>query len=232
MFITSNQIRAARALKNWSQSELAERTGLAVPTIANIEAGKQEPSARTLEKIHKVFLVSGIEFMGVNGVQKLQSTTQVFRGQDGMRQFYDDIYFTIKSEKQEVLVGNVDEREFIKVMELDLLTLHMNRMVDVGASYKILIKEGDYYFAVSNYAEYRWIPEEDFQSIPFYVYGDKLAIILWLRDEHIVFLLNSKEAADIYREKFNILWQNALIPPMDKAQIRTFDPADKEEFKK
>jgi len=62
MLITADQIRAARALKNWSQTDLAERTGLAVPTIANIELGKQIPGKNTIEKIIDAFRVGEIKF--------------------------------------------------------------------------------------------------------------------------------------------------------------------------
>lgn len=68
MLITADQIRAARALKNWSQTDLAERTGLAVPTIANIELGKQVPGKNTIEKIIDSFSVGGIRFT-TNGVE-------------------------------------------------------------------------------------------------------------------------------------------------------------------
>ncbi len=228
--ITPDQIRAARALVNWSQTELAQRSGLAVPTIANIEAGKQEPSAKTISKIVDTFLIAGIEFIGSKGIQKKEGTTKVFRGESGMREFYDDIYHTIVNEGLEVLVGNADERKFVEALSLDLLHLHMDRMKKIKAKYKILLKEGDYYFAANSYAEYKWTPKNDFQSIPFYVYGNKLAIILWLRDEHIVFLLDSKEASEIYKEKFSILWQQATTPPHDDPQIRDFRDSDKEEF--
>ncbi len=62
MLITADQIRAGRALKNWSQTDLADRTGLAVPTIANIEPGKQIPGKNTIEKIIDAFSIGGIRF--------------------------------------------------------------------------------------------------------------------------------------------------------------------------
>ncbi len=68
MLISSDQIRAARALKNWSQTDLADRTGLAVPTIANIELGKQMPGKNTIEKIMDAFTIGGINFT-MNGVE-------------------------------------------------------------------------------------------------------------------------------------------------------------------
>lgn len=68
MLITADQIRAARALKNWSQTDLAERTGLAVPTIANIELGKQIPGKNTIEKIIDAFSIGGVRIT-TNGVE-------------------------------------------------------------------------------------------------------------------------------------------------------------------
>jgi transcriptional regulator with XRE-family HTH domain len=209
--ITPDQIRAARALKGWSQGELAARTGLAVPTIANIEIGKQEPSVKTMDKIMHAFEINGIEFIADRGVQKRQNQTQVFRGAAELERFYEDIYLSLKSNNQEVLVGNVDEREFVKNLGPDLAKRHMDRMVELDAHYKILLCEGDYYFK-GVYADYRWVEEKDFQSIPFYVYGDKLAIILWL-DEPVIFLIESTEAANVYREKFNGLWKKSIKPP-------------------
>ena len=37
--ITIEQLRAARGLLGWSQSELAERAGLSLPTVKRLEAG-------------------------------------------------------------------------------------------------------------------------------------------------------------------------------------------------
>lgn len=220
MLITADQIRAARALKNWSQTDLAERTGLAVPTIANIELGKQTPGKNTMEKIIDAFSAAGIEFLGERGVQKKSETTTVYRGESGLTNFYIDIYETLNKEGGEVLVGNVDERKFVTERREEDVLIHQQRMAELkdNVKYKILIEEGDDFFAASSYAEYRWTPKEDFQSIPFYVYGNKLAIILWL-DEPIVFLIDSANAADVYREKFSQMWKKSKVPPnFDKAK--------------
>jgi transcriptional regulator with XRE-family HTH domain len=231
MLITADQIRAARALKNWSQTDLAERTGLAVPTIANIELGKQMPGKNTIEKIIASFESAGIEFLGETGVQKKLQTTRVFRGVEEFKKFYDVIYESVLQGANEVLVGNVDERDFIKHMDPDILQLHLDRMVALNTHYKILVCEGDYFFPVTKYAEYRWMNKEDFSSIPFYVFADKLAIILLL-DEPIVFLLEDKISAQIYKEKFLAQWKKSKKPPQSDQAIMNWDPYKKDEFLK
>lgn len=231
MLITADQIRAARALKNWSQTDLAERTGLAVPTIANIELGKQSPGKNTIEKIVATFEVAGIEFLGERGVQKRQQNTQVFRGSKELRKFYDVIYETVRTNSDEILVGNVDERDFVQHMDSATLELHVDRMLELNCHYKILLCEGDYFFPVSSYAEYRWLSKEEFSSIPFYVFAGKLAIILFL-DEPLVFLLDDEKAANIYREKFLEQWKKAKKPPKNPDAIMSIEYENKDELLK
>ena len=64
--ITSDQIRAARALLRWSGKDLAEKTGLGFSTLMRLEVLEGVPSAqaKTLETIQKAFENAGIEFIG------------------------------------------------------------------------------------------------------------------------------------------------------------------------
>ena len=64
--ITSDQIRAARALLRWSGKDLTERTGLGFSTLMRLEVLEGVPSAqaKTLEAIQKAFEQAGIEFIG------------------------------------------------------------------------------------------------------------------------------------------------------------------------
>jgi len=64
--ITSDQIRAARALLRWSGKDLAEKTGLGFSTLMRLEVldGVPGAQAKTLETIQKVFEKAGVEFIG------------------------------------------------------------------------------------------------------------------------------------------------------------------------
>ena len=59
--MTSAQIRAARALLNWTIQELAEKVGVDRNTIAQIEAGRYA-SDETLAIIRRVLEAAGVEF--------------------------------------------------------------------------------------------------------------------------------------------------------------------------
>jgi DNA-binding XRE family transcriptional regulator len=64
--ITSSQIRAARALLEWSSDELASRVSLSRQTIFKLEHAIGVPPSRTqtLMEIKRVFEEAGLEFIG------------------------------------------------------------------------------------------------------------------------------------------------------------------------
>ena len=64
--ITSDQIRAARALLRWSGKDLADKSGLGFSTLMRLEVLDGVPSAQatTLEAIQKAFEKAGVEFIG------------------------------------------------------------------------------------------------------------------------------------------------------------------------
>jgi transcriptional regulator with XRE-family HTH domain len=73
MTVTSEQIRAARALLRLEQDELARRARVAVVTIRRIEAadGPGRVSAATLDGVRQVLESAGAEFIE-HGVRRRQ----------------------------------------------------------------------------------------------------------------------------------------------------------------
>jgi len=68
--LTAEQIKAARALLNWGQRELAAATGLSVPTIKRVEAsrGAIRSTYTTVLAIQNAFEAAGIEFINEGGL--------------------------------------------------------------------------------------------------------------------------------------------------------------------
>ena len=64
--ITTEQIRAARAILRITVAELAALSGVGVATIKRIEAGEGIPMAhaRTLDQITRALFEAGVEFIG------------------------------------------------------------------------------------------------------------------------------------------------------------------------
>lgn len=67
--ITSDQVRAGRALLRITVSELAKLSNVGVATIKRIEAGSGLPSAnvKTIDALIRAFQDAGIEFVGTPG---------------------------------------------------------------------------------------------------------------------------------------------------------------------
>jgi transcriptional regulator with XRE-family HTH domain len=67
--LTTQQIKAARALLGWSQAGLAKATGLSVPTIKRIESRGDYLGARagTAARVVSAFESAGAEFIAENG---------------------------------------------------------------------------------------------------------------------------------------------------------------------
>ncbi len=61
--ITPAQIRAARALIGWNQTELATASGVAVISVKNIERGATDPRSSTLAAIQTAFSEAGVVFL-------------------------------------------------------------------------------------------------------------------------------------------------------------------------
>ena len=61
------QLRAARALLNWSRDDLAEKAGTTNRTIARIEDGEVAARATTSQLVRSALERAGVEFIAENG---------------------------------------------------------------------------------------------------------------------------------------------------------------------
>jgi hypothetical protein len=67
--ITSEQVRAARALLRWEQRHLAEASGVSLPSVKRLETRPGELAAqeRTILQLRKALEKAGVEFIAANG---------------------------------------------------------------------------------------------------------------------------------------------------------------------
>lgn len=220
--ITAAQLRAARGLLDWTRADLAKAANISPETVKNIEHGTFRPQEQTAEQIIKAFGAHDVEFTDNEGVRIIRDTVKRFEGSEGFKRFMDGVYEAAKNSSageggsKPICVSSVNDRLFVQVLG-DYLSVHVSRMNALkNIKVRVLVKEQDFYtIPEGSYLEYRWSQGQNTGSVPFYVYGDKFAIIMF--DENsaqqvAVVSISSELASKAYREQFEVLWQNSKIP--------------------
>jgi predicted transcriptional regulator len=69
MTLTSEQVRAARAMLRWEQKDLAEASRVSLPSIKRLEGvpGALSAQARTIDAIRDALERGGVQFIAENG---------------------------------------------------------------------------------------------------------------------------------------------------------------------
>lgn len=209
--ITIAQIRAARALLGWSQSDLADYAGLSQTGIARIENGTNKPNSRTLDKITTAFDRADIEFIGETGVRKRMGEIQTLHGTEGLKSFLDDLYIYAQKNGGEFCLHNADPDNWYKWLGQEWFDMHSKRMAELGGTiaFKITCAEGMENLISSKFAEYRWFPEDKFSDQSIYAYGNTLAFVHFKEETLQIDILRNKEFTDAFQVLFDIAWDTA-----------------------
>jgi len=207
--VTHVQLRAARALLGHDQRIVADATGINVNTFSRIERGETRPHDKTRAKLLAFYEQAGIEFTPHNGVcERRMVSSKVYRGAPGFMAFAHDVYETVRTDGGEICVSNVDERQW----ERWLGEYREEYLANMGAlrnfKSKLLIRSGDTH-TIASYAVYRSVDPESFGSAPFYVYGDKVAMIVFKEEDCIIVVVENREIADAQKNQFGVMWRSA-----------------------
>jgi len=225
--ITGRQIRAARGLLGWDATDLAAKAGLTRETVSKIENETVQARETTLGDILSTFNDNGVEFIGTTGVQLRQDSVYALSGIAGFKKLMDDVYTaacdpTAADGSKPICISNVDDRLFMKHLG-DYMLFHAQRMNDLkNVKVHILTQEDDFFtIPDGHYLEYRWSANQGAGNVPFYVFGDKLAILMLdeTREAQIT-VISSAMVAKAYREQFATLWQISKEPQVKlKSQV-------------
>lgn len=212
--LSAAQVRAARALLDWSLDDLAAATNVARNTIARIESGAVKARDETLILIRDAFESRDIKFLPNDGVARYREIIEKFAGPDALNRLLDDVYETVKNGGS-VCVSGANERLFAKYHHEKIEKQHVTRMAAIKdlIDFRVIIKEGDYNFSYDSYVTYRWMVHEKFKENPFYVYNNKLAFIKFDPDGPEVWLVDMPSMAASFRDLFDIVWEQCKVPP-------------------
>lgn len=217
--ITREQMKAARALLDWSQKELAEKSGVSEPTIKLIETAKIHSKPDTLLQIQESIESAGIEFLSQNGVRFREDLVTVLEKENEKDNIYlrllDDMYYTLKDNYGEVLHSFIDNSlSPSEVLEKEkLLRLR-------GITFRHLVRYGDTHLTYPS-DEYRYLPKGSYINNPVTVYGDKISFNVQSKthkNENAIIIIKNQQIAEIKRREFEILWGYGEKPHKKKTE--------------
>jgi len=208
--IKARQMKAARALLDWSQEDLAKATGLSVATIRKLELGYISPRGKTISQIRNAFEGAGLEFLEPDGVRHRPEEITVYQGHEGICAFFDDVYETMVKKGGDIVTVCVDEDPFSKTLG-DYRFVHFDRMIAIKD--KVFVKcilTDNPRSRPAQYCEYRWISKGYVDSVPFYIYDDKFAIIVFDSEPSPkITVIQSPSVAKAFRRQFYSMWDKA-----------------------
>ena len=218
--ITGRQIRAARALLDISQEELANAAGLTKQGISKIEDGSVHPREGTIADISRVFRDRGIEFTENQGVRLKPTGVDVYDGIEAYDDFYDFLYNHLKENGGEVCLSIYDEKLPAKYRRDP--SIHRNRMKELVTSgnvtFKALVTKSD--FVTHGYVQFKFLPYQQPSLTGFYAFGDCLALLSYIRPgSPYVVVIRSGPLTDAYRQGFALAWKAAEMPPANGKKV-------------
>jgi len=208
--ISCRQIKAARALLDWSQEDLAAATSLSIATIRKLEMGAISPRNSTNDQIRKAFEDAGLEFLEPNGVRQLPEEITIYEGHEGICAFFDDVYAFAKEKGGDIITVCINEDPIEEALG-DYVAVHCKRMFGLlnHANVKCILTE-NFTSTPAKYCEYRSISKAYVDSVPFYIFGNNYAIFLFeANPSPKIIIHHSALLANAYRKQFYSMWDKA-----------------------
>lgn len=221
MIVTLEQIRMALGALDWTLEDWAKKTKLSTVGLSNIRNGVSQPQKRTMGTIIRVFEENGIEFIN-DGIRRKQQVFDILKGRDGLQQFFDSVHDYASKHGGTIMMFGIDETTFIDKITPEFSQDYLKRMADVSKKRRDLevlaiVCEGDTNLCAEEYNEYRWISKDIFQAVPFYIYGETLAIMdLETTPDPTIVLLKSQAITNAYRKQFKAFWGMSSPLPVNK----------------
>ena len=209
--IHARQIKAARAILNWSQQDLAQSTGLSITTIRKLEMGFISPRNTTTNVIRQAIEGAGIEFLDSEGVRRRLDDVVIHRGANSCDLFFHDLIQTVSLNNGEVLAlfhsesmlaqcGGVTGRYNFKRLEQLQQTAHVKCLVSQAAESPLL----------PSLFQLRTDLKNSFISTSYFVYGNIYAIVQQESDRAFSFVVyKSAHIAQRYRNYFHERWDDS-----------------------
>ncbi len=212
MQLRVEQVRAARALLDWSQKDLAERAGVSEPSVINFEKEKSTPNQGTVDKIFSAFSLAGVSFIE-RGVFLKEDTITTIEGDNWYLRLLDDVYYSLIDQKDgELLLISADDR-----MSPPEVNNRYRKIRNAGIRMRQLVEDGNTYL-MGPIKEYRYIPKDHYTNYVCLIYGQKIAVCTDHNSKTVVF--KDPMLSSMWANMFNLLWDTLKQPENSDAPER------------
>lgn len=148
-------------------------------------------------------LISDIlpEMLQVFNEKKEKQETNFYKGKQGLKTVFEDQIET----KKEILILGASPNAY------EILRFYFKwfdkRRIKYRIKTKIIFTEKNE-FKIP-YTEIKYLPQKYASPVAVNIYGDKIAIILWSKENPLAIVIKNFEISEGYKKYFNLLWKTA-----------------------
>lgn len=198
-------LKARRVGVGLTQEELSRKADIPYTTLTKVESGAiKNPSMQVVQKL--------AQSLGLSLDSVLSPRT--FYGENCLVEIFRDVLATMKEPGEFMYLSGIEEGRYLSENQGELLKFISSLKVR-GFRQKLLICEGDLNFLEGDHLEYRWVSREYFNPTPMYVYGDRVAMLIW-DPVHQAIIIENKALAESYRKQFLFVWDHSKLAPRDQ----------------
>jgi transcriptional regulator with XRE-family HTH domain len=204
--LTPQLCKAARALLEWQQADLAKAAHLSLTAVNNFERKIGTTRDSTLLAIQNAFEEHGVEFLRGGGLRHIDDVAEVTRF-SGKGFINDWTYHAIQggaNPGEEILTASCDEEQWYAPQNLQSTKDFLAWIERCNLKLKLLVSDNAKP-PQRPLRNYRAVPPEMIGKITYCIYGQKIGFVLWKKKQIIV--LHNAAVAETFRNQFNYLWK-------------------------
>jgi len=148
------------------------------------------------EKIKKIIP----ELTELSKHQAKDIRVEVYKGIEGLKTVLNDIIRV----KKDLLGFGLEEREFQTRLPI-FMEQFFRKEKEFKISERILVSDKTEFIFTNQNTKYRYIPDKYFNPNPIFVYGDKVANVIW--NPLTIIITEHADLANSYQKYFEMLWK-------------------------
>lgn len=198
---TIQQLKAARALINWTQSDLAKAAGLHVNAVNNVERGLSTPRLATLQKMQRALEQGGVTFIAGRGVELRDHAIEIIKssGKTLLQPIMDDILATLTSPYDEILALIADLPAFLAYDAPQIARFTSEQSLGQWPVRIITATPTEL-----DGAQIKVLPQHQMGQVDILTYGASTAFINWPQQEAVI--LKNSDLAFTQKTFLQTLW--------------------------